>query len=256
RQGISGGISLQAARNLWRSPTIGLGLKALAVLALLPGFFSLIGDPPPLGIYISGAIVGAMHALIAIGRVLVYRSNRVVNFAQASLGATPVILAVLLMQRRNYPYYWAVVIAVVGSLLLGAFVEFVFVRRFNKAPRLILTLATIGIAQFLGFFELLLNTGPAAIRGDAAVAGSRARLVTPFSGMQTDVGHVNFSGDHVVTVLLVLVLATGLGAFFRFTNIGMAVRASAENADRAALMGIPVRRVRTIVWMIAGILSG
>jgi branched-chain amino acid transport system permease protein len=53
-----------------------------------------------------------------------------------------------------------------------------------------------------------------------------------------------------------LLLAGGLGAFFRFTNIGMAVRASAENADRAALMGIPVRRVRTIVWMIAALMSG
>ena len=244
---------MQAVRNLWRSPTIGLGLKALAVLALLPGFFSLIGDPPPLGIYLSGAIVGSMHALIAIGLILVYRSNRVVNFAQASLGATPVILAVLLMQRRSYPYYDAVLIAVVGSLLLGAFVEFVFVRRFNKAPRLILTLATIGIAQFLGFFELGLQL---VVRGDTATDGSRARLATPFSSVHKEIGKVNFSGDHLVTVLLVLVLASGLAAFFRFTNIGMAVRASAENADRAALMGIPVRRVRTIVWMIAGVLSG
>lgn len=247
------GEYVQAVKNLWRSPTYGLGLKAIAVVALLPGFFSLIGDAPPLGIYINGAIVGSMHALIAIGLILVYRSNRVVNFAQASLGATPVILAVLLMQRRDYPYLYAVLIAVVGSLFLGALVEFVFVRRFNNSPRLILTLATIGIAQFLGFFELGLQL---VIRGDAAVAGSNSRLRTPFSEAQAEIGQVNFSGDHLVTVLLVLVLAAALGAFFRYTNIGMAVRASAENADRASLMGIPVRRIRTIVWMIAGLLSG
>jgi branched-chain amino acid transport system permease protein len=246
---------VQAAKNLWRSPTIGLGLKALAVLALLPGFFSFIGDAPPIGIYLSGAIVGCMHALIAIGLILVYRSNRVVNFAQASLGATPVVLAVLLMQRRNYPYWEAVLIAALGSLLLGALVEFVFIRRFNKAPRLILTLATIGIAQFLGFFEVGLSLG-GWIRGDAAVAGSASRIESPFTDARANIGGVNFSGDHLVTVILVLLLAGGLGAFFRYTNIGMAVRASAENADRAALMGIPVRRVRTIVWVIAGLLSG
>lgn len=246
---------MQAAKNLWRSPTIGLGLKALAVLALLPGFFSFIGDAPPIGIYLSGAIVGCMHALIAIGLILVYRSNRVVNFAQASLGATPVVLAVLLMQRRNYPYWEAVLIAALGSLLLGALVEFVFIRRFNKAPRLILTLATIGIAQFLGFFEVGLSLG-GWIRGDAAVAGSASRIESPFTDARANIGGVNFSGDHLVTVILVLLLAGGLGAFFRYTNIGMAVRASAENADRAALMGIPVRRVRTIVWVIAGLLSG
>ena len=240
-------------KNLWRSPTIGLGLKALAVLALLPGFFSFIGDAPPLGIYLNGMIVGCMHALVAIGLILVYRSNRVVNFAQASLGASPVILAVLLMQRRNYPYWQAVLIVVGGSLLLGGIVEFAFIRRFNKAPRLILTLATIGIAQFLGFFETGLNL---VIRGDAAVEGSSRNLATPFTRHRAEIGGVNFSGDHLVTLILVLVLATGLGAFFRYTNIGMAVRASAENADRAALMGIPVRRVRTIVWVIAGLMSG
>src|SRR5688500_8293477 len=136
-----GGIHLQAVMNLWRSPVWGLALKALAVLALLPGFFSFIGDPPPLGIYLQGAIVGCMHALVAIGLILVYRSNRVVNFAQASLGATPVVLAVMLMQKRNYPYWQGVLISVVLSLFIGLFVEFVFVRRFNKAPRLILTLA-------------------------------------------------------------------------------------------------------------------
>jgi branched-chain amino acid transport system permease protein len=246
---------VQSLKNLWRSPSFGLGFKALALLALLPGFFSLIGDAPPLGIYLQGAIVGCMHALIAIGLILVYRSNRVINFAQASLGATPVVLAVLLMQRRNYPYWQAVLITVIGSLLLGALVEFVFIRRFNKSPRLILTLATIGIAQFLGFFEVGLSLA-GWVRGDAAVQGSASRIVTPFSDARAEIGSVNFSGDHLVTVLLVLVLALGLGAFFRYTNIGMAVRASAENADRAALMGIPVRRVRTIVWVIAGLLSG
>ncbi len=246
---------MEAAKTLWRSPVYGLALKSLALLAFLPGFFSLIGDPPPLGIYLQGAIVGCMHALIAIGLILVYRSNRVINFAQASLGATPVVLAVLLMQRRNYPYWQAVLITVIGSLLLGALVEFAFIRRFNKAPRLILTLATIGIAQFLGFFEVGLSLA-GWVRGDAAVQGSANRIVTPFSDARAEIGAVNFSGDHLVTVVLVLVLALGLGAFFRYTNIGMAVRASAENADRAALMGIPVRRVRTIVWVIAGLLSG
>lgn len=242
-----------ALRKLWDAPGSGLAIRVVIGALALPIFFTLLGGNPPFGIYLSGAIVGCMHALVAIGLILVYRSNRIINFAQASLGATPAILALLLMQRRSYPYLYAVVIVVLGSLLLGAAIEFVFVRRFNKAPRLILTLATIGIAQFLGFFELALKL---LIRGDAATDGSRSRFRTPFSGMRSTIGDVLFTGDHVVTVMAVLVLATGLAAFFRFTNVGMAVRASAENAERAALMGIPVRRVRTIVWVIAALLSG
>ena len=242
-----------AVRKVWDAPGSGLALRVLIGAMTLPIFFSLLGGNPPIGIYLSGAIVGCMHALVAIGLILVYRSNRIINFAQASLGATPAILALLLMQRRNYPYLYAVAIVVLGSLFLGAAIEFIFVRRFNKAPRLILTLATIGIAQFLGFFELALKL---FIRGDAATDGSRGRFMTPFTGTRWNIGGVLFTGDHVVTVVAVLLLATALGAFFRYTNVGMAVRASAENAERAALMGIPVRRVRTIVWVIAALLSG
>ena len=242
-----------AVRKLWNGPGTGLALRVVLGALALPVFFTLLGGNPPIGIYLSGAIVGCMHALVAIGLILVYRSNRIINFAQASLGATPAILALLLMQRRNYPYLYGIAIVILGSLALGAVIEFVFVRRFNKAPRLILTLATIGIAQFLGFFELALKL---FIRGDAATDGSRSRFTTPFTGMRSAIGGVLFTGDHVVTVVAILVLAAGLAAFFRYTNVGMAVRASAENAERAALMGIPVRRVRTIVWVVAALLSG
>ena len=240
------------ARQVWEHPVAGPAVKILLGVLALPVFFSLIGDNPPLGIYLSGLIVGCLHSLVAIGLILVYRSNRVINFAQASLGATPAILALLLMHRRSYPYVQGVVIALLGALILGAIVEFAFVRRFNNAPRLILTLATIGVAQLLGFFELGLSLW---IKGDRASNSSRLLLETPFSDIRVELGGVLFTGDHFVTVFIILAVAAGLAAFFRFTNIGMAVRASAENADRALLLGVPVRKVRTIVWVIAALLS-
>lgn len=240
-------------RRLWDQPRPGFVLRVCLCVVSFPLAFALLGENPPLGIYVTGMIVGLLNALVAIGLILVYRSNRIVNFAQASMGATPAVLGLLLINRRGYPYLEGIVIALVGALLLGAFVEFVFVRRFNKAPRLILTLATIGIAQLLGFFELFISLG---VKGDAAGSSTRRLVIeSPVSHHKATIGGVIFNGDHLMTIVVVVGLAAGLGAFFRYSRIGMAVRASAENAERAALMGIPVNRVRTVVWVIAAALS-
>ena len=78
---------------------------------------------------------------------------------------------------------------------------------------------------------------------------------TPFSRFEFVIqGHI-FRGDHIAPVVVVGALVLALGAFFKFTDIGIAVRASAENGERASLLGIPVKRVSTIVWMLAATLS-
>ena len=66
-----------AMRKLWAGPGTGLALRVLLGALALPVFFTLLGGNPPIGIYLSGAIVGCMHALVAIGLILVYRSNRI-----------------------------------------------------------------------------------------------------------------------------------------------------------------------------------
>src|SRR5438445_2662571 len=64
------------------------------------------------------------------------------------------------------------------------------------------------------------------------------------------------TGNQVAALVTVVVLAVALGAFLRYTRIGIALRASAENSDRASLLGIPVRRIQTVAWMAAGVLAG
>src|SRR5207302_7026665 len=137
------------AMDVWTGKITGPTLKALIAIIGIPLAITVFAGSVPLGVYLNGVIVGSLYALIAIGIILVYRANRIINFAQASLGATPAVLGLLLMARKGVPYIVAVLIVVAGSLLLGAIVEIVFIRRFTAAPRLILTLATIGIAQFL-----------------------------------------------------------------------------------------------------------
>jgi branched-chain amino acid transport system permease protein len=237
-------------RAVWDGPVTGSILKVLAVVVLVPvAIRAMPGADPPVGVYLNGAIIGGLYGLIAVGLILIYRASRIVNFAQASMGAAPALLAILLVFQRHMSYWWCIPIVLVGSLLVGALVEIIFIRRFVNSPRLILTLATIGIAQFLGFFEDIMPEWVGGFRR------ARVYFETPWRDNATTIGDVRFTLDHLITVILVVGLTVALAIFFKFTRTGMAVRASAENSERAALLGVPVRRIATIVWMIAALLS-
>ncbi|MEJ7584464.1 MAG: hypothetical protein WKF43_10360, partial [Acidimicrobiales bacterium] len=130
------------------APTLG---PAVAIVAL-----QLILFPVPAGQWFRGAIVGGLTALVALGMALVYRANRVVNFAQGDLGSLPAVLVVLLMTSWGWSYLVALSAGVLASLVLGAVVELVVIRRFFRAPRLLLTVATLGLSQLLVAFSILM----------------------------------------------------------------------------------------------------
>jgi branched-chain amino acid transport system permease protein len=236
-------VDLRRAPGWLRAVAIFTGL--LAVMRIV-----LRHNPPPAGVVVFGAILGLLYAVLAFGLILVYRANRIINFAQASIGAAPAVMAVLLIKIDHVPYLLAFAIALVAAVLTGAAVELLIVRRFARAPRLILSVATIGVSIVFGAIEFFL---PKWMGGSFAI--DRAPPKTPFSSFHFTIKPVIFTGNALVIVLGTLVVVVGLTLFFRFTDVGIAVRASAENADRATLLGISVKRLSTIVWMIAAGLS-
>jgi branched-chain amino acid transport system permease protein len=222
----------------------------LAVIVLLPVALTLLlPGSRPVGVLLYGAVIGCLYGLIAVGVVLVYRANRVVNFAQAGLGAVPAVLALLLLTDKGVPYLLVLPVLIGGALALGALVEIAFIRRFASSPRLVLAVVTIGVAQLLAYLEFRV---PKWVSGDVLPPNS---FPTPFSGATATIGGTVFSGDSLMAVLVSAGAVATLAVFLRRTRLGTAVRASAENPDRAALLGIPVRRVGLIVWMIAAVLS-
>jgi branched-chain amino acid transport system permease protein len=249
----------------WNHPRWGLPVRiAVAYVAFVEialqlafgridlGLFSFgrMTQPVPYGIILHGAVVGSLYALVAIGLILIYRANRIINFAQAGLGAVPAVLGLVLITNTGAHYFVGLAVMLLTAPLLGAAVNTTVIRRFESSPRLILTVATIGLVQVLAFFELIV---PRLLTGEGIpVVG----FPSPFQGFRFSVGVVRFSGDSVVTLLVVGAVVAGLAAFFRYTDMGIAVRASAENAERALMVGIPVRRVATVVWALAALLSG
>jgi branched-chain amino acid transport system permease protein len=200
---------------------------------------------------VQGISLGSLYGVIAVGLILIYRTNRIINFAAAAIGAVPAIAGLLLDVQNGVPYLAMFPLAVFGGALVGALVDVLVIRRFARSPRLILTVVTIGVAQSLaavGFFI------PVWL---GAKAAQIPNVPTPWENFKVLDSHGKnlLTGNQVAALVTVVVLAVALGAFLRYTRIGIALRASAENADRASLLGIPVRRIQTVAWMAAGVLA-
>ena len=224
-----------------------VGGIAIALLVLYAVFLVQRKLEVPVGVLVQGMVIGGLTALIAFGLALIYRANRIINFAQGDLGGIPASLGVVLILSRGFPYFVALPIAIATGIALGAFVEFIFIRRFFKAPRLILTVVTIGVSQILAGVATGL---PRAFGLD----GLQNSIQSPLN-LNFNIGSVRFGGNEIMAAIAVPLVIAGLAAFFRYTNIGIAVRASAESADRASLLGVPVKRIETIVWVVATVLA-
>ncbi|MEY2437387.1 MAG: branched-chain amino acid transport system permease protein livM, partial [Acidimicrobiaceae bacterium] len=207
--------------------------------------------PIPAEIFVLGIVFGSLYALIGMGLILVYRANRIINFAQAQLGSVPAVLALLLIAKHGLPWIVALAITIVGGALLGGAVEVGLIRRFSQSPRLILTVVTIGVSFLLLVLEVYTKQWVSGSLIDSVTLD----FPTPFSKFHFTIGDHIFRGDHIAPIVVVGLLVVALAAFFKLTDIGVAVRASAENAERASLVGVPVKRVSTIVWMLAATLS-
>lgn len=198
----------------------------------------------PLGVVLQGAVFGTVTGLLAIGLVLIYRTNKIINFAYGAMGGVGGVLSVMMYTQSHINYFLSAATGVVAGLAIGAIVEIVNIRRFAKSTRLILTVATIGIAQVLGGLQLYINQW---FHSTGLIGGFN----TPFNFRFT-INPVVFNGNHVAIVAAVPPILLALAWFMLKTNIGIAVRAAADNSDRALLYGIPVRRLSTIVWTVAG----
>ncbi len=205
--------------------------------------------PLPAGVLMRGVLVGAVTALIALGMALVYRSNRIVNFAQGDLGAAPAVLVFLLLTEWGWPYPIAVAAGAASAFALGGLVELAVIRRFFAAPRLVLTVATIGLAQLLTGLAIFLPRW-------FGVEGSfiAPRIDDPFD-VRVEIGGTIFRGNSVLALVVTPIAVVGLVWFLRWTRLGVAIRASADRADRASLLGVPVKRLQTLVWAIAALLA-
>jgi ABC-type branched-subunit amino acid transport system ATPase component/ABC-type branched-subunit amino acid transport system permease subunit len=202
-------------------------------------------DAAPTGIVLKGALFGSATGLLAVGLVLTYRTTRIINFSYGAMGSLGGGLAAALAEGKGWNWGQAALAGIATGVVAGALIERLIVRRFANAPRLVLTVATIGLAQLLGGLAIYLPTwldAPAFI----------PRVETSLTDSTFNVDPVTFTGNDLLLLAVVPIVLAVLSWFLLRTDAGMAVRGMAENMDRARLLGIPVNQLSLLLWSVAG----
>ncbi|GAA4969289.1 hypothetical protein GCM10023205_38180 [Yinghuangia aomiensis] len=190
-----------------------------------------------------GVVNGLVIGLLAMGIVLVHRSTRIVNFAVANMGLVGSALFALLAVRYGVPYWIALAISLVAGAAFGAVIDLVVVRRLFSAPRVILLVASIGVAQL----ALVVVSAYPEVDG--------AKSYPVWSSAKWHPVGVEITATQLGVLIVVPLVAVGLGWFLGRTTLGKAVKASADNPELARLNGISPKAVSTAVWAIAGLVA-
>src|SRR5665213_662829 len=193
----------------------------------------------------SGIVTGAIYALIALSLVILYKSTGAVNFAGGDVVMTACYIALLVLVGFGLPYWLAALAAVAGLFVIGAgFDRLVIARivaqRHAHNSLVALVIATIGLSDLL--------------KGSVRLFGYTDNVQTlppQFTGPPLFFGNVILLRQDVGIVGVTCVVMLLLYAFFRFTRLGKGLRSTADNPRAAVLIGIPVQRMRMLVWAIA-----
>ena len=195
-------------------------------------------------IVFNGIVRGMVYGLVAIGIVLVFRASGVINFAQGQFGALGASIMAVLFVNNGWSFWAALPIALVTGAVLGGLTELLVVRRLFTQPRLLLFVATIGVAQVILLLQLQLP-----------IIDTNLAFPTPWTDIYTVNDNFTIRGEQIVVLVAVPVIVTILAFLLQRTRFGLAVRSAADNPSGASLSGVRVKAVSTQVWVLAGTLA-
>jgi len=188
---------------------------------------------------VDGLTTGVIYAAIALSLVLVYRTSKLVNFAQAEMATLGAFLA-WQFYDWGLPFLAAAGLAIVGSFFFGAVLERALVRPLHESHN---ELALFVIS--LGILVVLINV-------EAWIWGYQVKnMPTLVDGPAIEIGSVLVSRQKVVIVAACVIIAALLWFVFQRTRFGLAMRAAADNPPSAKLLGLPVNASMTFSWGIA-----
>lgn len=194
-----------------------------------------------LSLLLNGISLGAMYALIALGFVIIFKSSEVVSFTHGSL----LLLGAYSIARLSGPlgFLLAAVVGIAITALAAFVIERVIINRLRGAAVISLAIVTIGVDIIL-LTELIRRIGSDILN-----------VPHPWAGGSVRVGDVGISENRLIAIAVAAVLIGLFFAAFKYSNWGIAMRASAEDGETAALMGIKQGRVSALAWVVAGVLA-
>jgi branched-chain amino acid transport system permease protein len=188
----------------------------------------------------AGLALGSRYALVALGFVVIFKASGVINFAQGALVTLGAYLAFNFNQTWDLPFALSLVMAVATGALVGVIVQRLLLRRMVGRPVFAVIMITIGLL-------FVLNEAMPSIWGYDALD-----LGDPWGIDTVEIGGVVLAVKDLWTIALAGVVLIGFFLFFRYSRMGVAMRASALDQEAALARGISVRRVFAWSWGIAG----
>ena len=194
-------------------------------------------------VVVSGLATGSIYALMALSLVIIYNATRTLNFAQGEMLMVSTFVGWTAMQVLQAPLIVALAIAVVAAALLGYVLERVIIRHAISATHFDVLIITLGLSLML--------------RSAAGVTWTHDEFPFPsfFSNRPLMVGPLRVAPVSLGIIGASLGMMLALGALFRWTRLGRAMRAVAQNQRAARLMGISVERVYSSSWVIAAVVG-
>lgn len=196
---------------------------------------------------ITGLSLGGVYALSGVGVVVLYRATGVLNLAFGAIGAFGALIAWQLINHSSFGFWPAALVCVVVSGVLTLAYGMVFGPALAGRDPLVKATATLGLTLvLLGVMDLLWPSSGGASRA----------LTIPTDNNTFQIGQISVTYTNVIALALGLVITIVTGAFLRFTKLGTAMRAMANDREITAALGVPVRRVEAAAWFGCGVLAG
>jgi branched-chain amino acid transport system permease protein len=190
---------------------------------------------------VSGLSQGAIFASLALALVLIYRATDILNFAQGEMATFTTFIAWSLM---NHMSYWpAFALTLVIAFVFGAAVERTIIRPVEHRPEIVIVIVTIGLL-------IALNGLTGWLWGAEVKA-----FESPFSLRTIDIGGVVVSVQDIGVFAVCLFIVALLWAFFRFTTLGLTMRAVANSQEASRLLGVRVGWMLALGWGLAAVLG-
>ena len=191
---------------------------------------------------VAGLASGGIYASLALAVVLIYRTTRVINFAQGEMAMFTTFIAWALIER-GLPFWPAFALTLAIAFVGGVAIERIVIRPVENAPVLTIVMVTIGLA-------LLLSGLASAIWGSEV-----KKFPSAFSTRTVDLGGVAVSVQDIGVIAVSIGLVLCLWLFFRFTKLGLALRAAAVNPEESRLVGVRVGWMLALGWGLAAVLG-
>ncbi len=198
-----------------------------------------------LQLIVSGLANGCVYGLIAMGFVLIYKATEAVNFAQGDfmmLGAF-ICLGLTNPQFMDLPFWVSVPIAIAIMGAFGYALDLVVLRRMFGQSQIAMVILTIALGFVLRFVA-------GVIWGHEPVS-----LASPIAGRDVRFAGVVLGLDEVMVIVVTMVLTGLLYLYFNRTRLGVAMQASSQNQLAAYYMGIPVKRIHSLIWALSGMVA-